>query len=75
MGGHIHAKKCVQHQEKSHALGIWFKIKHFVSVFMPVYTLIDAIRERKGTCGRELDTGRISHLLLTTDWNVSGVQT
>ncbi len=77
MGGHIQAKRCVQHQERCHALGTWFKIKHFVSVFMPVFTLIDAIRAkaRNGMCGRKLDTGSISHLLLTTDWGASGVQT
>lgn len=27
---------CVQHQEICRAPGTWFKIKHFVSVFMPV---------------------------------------
>lgn len=47
MGGHIQAKRCVQHRERCYALGTWFKIKHFVSVFMPVFTHIDAIREGK----------------------------
>lgn len=63
----VYGQNCVRHQEICHAPETWFKIKHFVSVFMPVTPHTrEGEKEKKGF-------GLTTTVYLTYCWALIGV--